>query len=305
MTEAVSQGASAPSAIGESGSSQSTASGKRVYVPEHKQQPAKADPPQQAPTFKGTKHRIKVDGQEAEVDYDDLVGGYQKAQSSARRFQEANRLANQSQEVLKKLEQGDIGFLVEKLGAQKAKDLFEQYLINDMEHEALPEAEKRARRLEGENKKLLSEKQQFEQWKAEQEKGSYLEKAHKEIDDSIAEALTKLGRKPTPRVVLRIVDDMIARMGDDSEGWDADTAAKAAIGSIHRDITDYLSDMPAAELVKILPESVLKTIRQHEVAQVMDKKSTIRVKAEKQGQAPVKKKTIADAFKDIETRFAR
>ncbi len=229
------------------------------------------------------------------------------ARCQRRRFQEASRLASQAQEIEKRLEAGDVDFLVNKMGAQKAKQLFEDYLIKEMEYEALPEHEKSALQIKQENDALKRQIDAIRKRDSEAEKNSYLETAHKEIDDQVADALSKLGRKPTPRVVLRIVDDMIARLGsNESGGWDADTAAKSAISSIHQDIADYLGGLTAQEIVQVVPPEVLKLIRQHEVAQVMDTRSKVRTKAPgAAGTTRPKSRGFEAAFKDLEKRFTR
>lgn len=310
MSEAAASGISVPTAAGESkGADTTNATGKRVYVPENKpkQKPVEQQK-QEAPVsdFRSTKHKVKFGDREEDVDYEELIRGYQNGKESTRRYQEAAQMSKQSKEVIENLESGNVKWLVDKLGPQKAKDLFEQFLIEDMEYEALPESEKRAREAE---KKLQAYEEQEKARKAEDEdrrKVAFLERAHEEIDEQVAAALEKVGRKPSPRLVLRIVDDMIAGLGGDESGqWDADKAAHKAIQSVHQDIVEFLRDVPASELVKLLPEPVLKSIRQHEVNQVMGEKSQTRVKAERPAVHSQKKKTIAEAFNDINKRFTR
>lgn len=303
MSEATGQ-----AAVSGSGVSTGAVPGKRVYVPEQTpKQAAKAEPNvEQAPTYKGTKHKVKLDGNETEVDYDELVRGYQKATASDRRFQEANKMASESKEIMSRLESGDVKWLADKLGGQKAKELFEDYLIQQMEFDALPDSEKRARQLE--SKLSAAERQLKDRDDAdkEREKQSWMQKAHDDIDREVSEALKKLGRTPNPRLVIRIVDEMIARANDEAEGWNVDEAAQFAVKGIHQDITDYLGDMPASELVKILPQSVMKAIREHEVNQVLDQRSAKRTKApEKAGGDRPSKVGIADKFKELEKRFMR
>ncbi len=81
MSEASGQGAVASTGTN-GGESQSLASGKRVYTPGQGQQQAATNLKEEVPTYKGTKHRVKLEGEEREVDYDDLVKGYQVGQVS-------------------------------------------------------------------------------------------------------------------------------------------------------------------------------------------------------------------------------
>lgn len=63
MTEGSASGAAAPS-VSNSGESTALASGKRVYTPPPQDQREAAE----KPTYKGTKHKIILEGREAEVD---------------------------------------------------------------------------------------------------------------------------------------------------------------------------------------------------------------------------------------------
>lgn len=306
MTEA-SQGANA-SNDSVSGSSNNQVSGKRVYVPEHKTAPTNAEPPKPAPTFKGTKHKVRVEGQEFEVDYDDLLTGYQKAQASSKRFQEASKIHQESKPVIEALEKGDIKFLVNKLGPDRAKQLFEDYLVEQMEYESLSPIEKKAIEAERRAKQLEEQLEARKKQDAEAEQKEKLTKAHDEVDAQVSEALKKIGKKPTPRLVVRIVDEMISDMTTGNDTFDADKASAKAIRSVHQDISEFLSDMSAADAIQILPPQLLKAIREYEVQQVMGEKSKIRVKPEAKPQsntASNKAKSITEAFKSIEQRFAR
>lgn len=304
MTEA-SQGTAVSN---ESVGSNTQVSGKRVYVPEQKAQPTNAEPPKPAPTFKGTKHRVRVEGQEFDVDYDDLLSGYQKAQASSKRFQEASKIYQESKPVVDALERGDIKFLVGKLGPDKAKQLFEDYLVEQMEYESLHPSEKKAIEAERRAKALEEQLEARKKQDADNEQKQKLTKAHEEVDTQVSDALKKIGKKPTPRLVVRIVDEMISDMTTGSDNFDADKASQKAIRSVHQDISEFLSDMSASDAIQILPPQLLKAIREHEVNQVMGEKSKIRVKPEAKPQgstASSKPKSITEAFKTIEKRFAR
>lgn len=281
--------------------------GKRVYVPEHKAPPQNAEPKQPAPTFKGTKHKVRIEGQEFDVDYDDLVSGYQKAQASTKRFQEASKIYQESKPVVEALEKGDIKFLVNKLGPDRARQLFEDYLVEQLEYEQLSPAEKKAIEAERRAKELEQQLEDRNKQDADRAKQQTLSKAHEEVDRQVSEALEKLGKKPTPRLVVRIVDEMISDMTHGDDSFDADKASRRAIRSVHQDISEFLGDMSAADAIQVLPPQLLKAIREHEVSQVMDQKSKIRVKPDKQQNEPTgnKARTVTDAFKNIEKRFTR
>lgn len=299
-------GASAPTAI-------VNGSTKREYVPTPKVQAPtqskdsstqKADDPFAA--FKGTKHKVTIDGKPAEVDYETLVRDYQIRQASDRRFQEASQKEKQAAAIQSALERGDVSFLVEKLGKQKAKEVFENFLIEDMEYEALSPAEKRARELEQENKNLKSEKEKAEERQKAKELDAARAKAHEDLDTEVGEALKEIGRKPTPRLVIRIVDEMMARLDAKEQAFPAKEAAKHAIKGIYADIAEYLPQLETSELIKVLPADVIEKIRQYQVEEVLGEKSQRRTKPSTPSRPKESKKMGVDEwFKNLDTKFKK
>lgn len=242
--------------------------------------------PDLSPNFKGTKHKVKIDGREMEVDYDELVSDYQARKSSMQRFNEAQKLANEAKEKLSKaeqfekaLEQGDIKWLEQKLGKAKAKEVMENYLIEQLEYEQLSPEAKRALELEEENKRLKQKQEDDEKSAKQKAKEDADRKAHAQLDNEIKEALKGLGRKPTPTMALRIVDEMIiAREGKKGE-ISAKDASVRAIKRIHGDIKEYLPGLSAEELRQVIPQEVIDALREDEIKRVTGEKSQVRRRA--------------------------
>lgn len=261
--------------------------------------PAKApEAKTEAPDFKSTKHKVKFGGQEAEVDYDELVRGYQNAKESTRRYQEASQKLTEAQKVDQALANGDTKFLVEKLGPEKARKIFEDYLIEQMQYEQLPPAEK-ALRSERQKREAL-EKQiadsQQEQQQAERERVS--QAAYEDLDREVGDALKAVGKQATPRLALRILDHIEAGIRAGAV-VPASKAYEFAVQGIKEDIGHYMTDMPIEEAAKIIPKEFLDRLMSHQVNQVLDKKQAKRSPAPRaqESEAP---KSINDWFKEKE-----
>lgn len=226
------------------------------------------------PNFKGTKHKVKIDGQEREVDYDELVTDYQTRKAAMQRFNDAKKLADESRDKTSRLEQieqalekGDIKFLIDKLGRDKANELFENHLISEMEYKQLSPAERRAIELEEENKQLRKKDEDAAKAAEADRKAAIAKQAHAQLDSEIKETLAGLGRKPTPRMALRVVDEMIiAREG--KKEISAKDAAGRALKRIHGDITEYLPGLSIDELRQVIPQTVIDQLREDEVKRV-------------------------------------
>jgi hypothetical protein len=314
MTEAAASGASASTT-----SDVQTASGKRVHIPQKQQ----AAPPEQAQTqapaqpetpwwetLKGKKLPVKIDGNEEEVDFDELRSGYQKARASKERFEKAQRMAQdayqrqqEASKIQQALETGNFEFVESKLGRDRTVKLFEDYLIKQMEYESLSPAEKTAM---AEKRRADQLAAQIEKIKADDERKRFeaeSAKAQQEIDTEVSQALQKLGRKPTPRLVLRIADEMIARL-QGQQPVTAEIASQAAMQGIYQDIGEYLPQLDDETLLKVIPKEVQDRLRKYEVSRVMGEKSQVRVKPQNTREPP-KKFGIEEKFKEIEKRFMR
>ena len=253
-----------------------------------------------------TKHKVKIDGKEEEVELEKLIANYQKAQAADKRFQEAARKEKEAQSVMQALESGDLKFLEQKLGKAKAKALMEDYLIQDMEYEALPEAEKRARKLEEENKSL---KQMQEEAKKAEEKQKYeaeLSQAQQEIDNEVHQALAELGMKPTPVLAVRIVDEMIAKLEGKKEAIPAKVAAERAIKRFQAEIGEYLPTLSVEQLKAVRPPKVIDQLREAEVNRVLGERSQRRTKpAQSSSTKQTKPVGIDEWFNRIEKKITK
>lgn len=253
-----------------------------------------------------TKHKVKIDGKEEEVELDKLIANYQKAQAADRRFQEASQKEKQAQAVMQALESGDLKFLEQKLGKQKAKTLMEDYLIKEMEYEAMPAAEKRALELEQENKSLKQQQEELQKAEKQKKYEAELSQAQQEIDAEVHQALSELGMKPNPVLAVRIVDEMIAKLEGKKEAIPAKVAAERAIKRFQAEIGEYLPTLSVEQLKQVIPQSVIDQLRQEEVNRVLGDRSQRRTKpAQSSSTKPQKPVGIDEWFNRIEKKITK
>ena len=275
------------------------------------QQQTQATQPKQAQAqavepWKDAKHKVKFGGEEREISYDELIRDYQNAKESTRRYQEAAKLSTEAQRVNQALERGDVNYLVDKLGPQKARQMFENYLIEQYEFEELPP----------ERKELLSERrrrEELERKMSEMEEGSkkarqeeMAQRAVQELDAEISEALAEAGKKANPRLALRIIEQIEASIKAKGERIPAKQALKYAQRSMTEDIGSYLSDLSPDEAMAILPKSLIDSLMKAKVDRVLDSKNSMRSKlgAKEVGKSD-EPMTIEKKFAEMEKRFKR
>lgn len=261
------------------------------------------------PNFTGTKHKVKIDGQEIDVDYDELKSGYQSNRAAQQRFQQAAEKEKQSQAFIAAVETGDYKPFEQKYGKQKLKEWMENYLIGDLEEEDLKKnnpSEYRARQLEQQLKEKERAEQELKAKEEQSKKDQALKRAAEEIDTEVNEALKSLGKKPTPRMAARIVDEMLIRLEGKNQKISGSEASKYAFKAIEADISEYLPTLSEEQLLSVIPREVIDRIRQHEVNQVVTQRSAKRVKApDSSGSKQQKPKNIDSWFETREKQLKR
>lgn len=267
------------------------------------------------PDFKAFKHKVPVNGAEIEVDYDELRRGYSHAKAANQKFQKAAEIERSARErqghadsILKRFEspQDALGLLVEKFGKKEARQYLEDFLLDEMEYESLPEAEKRAREYEKRTKALETELAEERRGKDEQRKAQIEAKAHSDIDKEVGDALAKMGRKVTPRMVIAVVDEMLLQGQMQKRRVSADEAIPHFTRTQEANALEWLSGVEPGEAMKKLPKAFLDALRQHEVQQVLGDKQRRRsapVEAAAKGQP--KKVGLDDWYKNKQSQLEK
>lgn len=284
------------------------------------------EPPSAAapPDFRKLKHKVRVEDKDDEVDYDELVRGYQKARASDQRFQTAKQMMREV-EAFKK----DPFAALKSAGVDKAqiKQMAEQLLLEEIEWEALSPAEQRAIKAEHEAKSVKEELEKRTKAEKAKEREAAETQAVAEIDEEIGQALKAMGRRPTPRLVARITETLIAdyerqlqalraehgeELPEDAysrlQRMPADRAVKHVQREYVSDIAEYLASLPIDEVRKVLPKELLDGLRQADVAQVLaqDPAGSRKPKAEqppRQSREKAKRMSSDEYFKKLEEKW--
>lgn len=218
--------------------------------------------------FAGTKHKIRVDGKDVEVDYDDLKRRASHSTAAADRMKqtaEYRKTAEPMVNAIESFKNGDAGPLVELVGIDAAEEFAEAILKSRVEYDELSDEEKEIQRLKHENQGYKSKEQKAAEAAKAKRVADAEAVAAKQINTEIAELLQQKGRKSTPRMVARAVEYMLAHL-EQSKDQSRLTSADA-FDRVRQDmsveIPEYLEGMSPEELVEVLPESVLDALEKH------------------------------------------
>lgn len=222
------------------------------------------------------KFRAKVDGSEEDVELDEetIQRDYQKWRASEKKFQEAARKNEETKKYFEDLKK-DKWKVFHDLGLDPHAEA-ESLLIEKMKLEMMSPAERRAYDLEKENMTYKERLQAAES--REQERQAEFAKQKQEavelqisadLGQEIVDAIKATGAKPSPRLVTRMAEHMLAKYSSTGEKLSAADALKFARRSLVDDASSYLADLPLDEVKKILPKTFLDGLRKSDVEAVL------------------------------------
>jgi hypothetical protein len=268
------------------------------------------------------RRKVKIDGVEEEVDVDSVVRDYQKYKSSEKRFQEAAQLRKEAQakeelinQLLTKAQSGDLSWLKGLVPDDQLRGWAESQLLEHIDWESKPEAERRAIMAERKARELEERVNEFTQTKEREEASKMEEQVYQEVESEIIDAIKTMGldMKLTPRYIRRIAEHLQANIGASQDPQykpiSAKVAAQKAFKSLKVDTQELLSILPLNEVLEMLPPSVRKGIRQADVEDAIAQAPMMRARKEQGSsqaspRSKLKHQPSEDAFKELEKRFS-
>jgi hypothetical protein len=222
---------------------------------------AKAQPDVES-ILKSTKHRVKVDGEELELDYDELKRRASHSSAADKRMQ----AAAEGVKLAKAIQEGDYGQVIKKIGYDNFKKLAESVILAELEFEQMNADQQKAYELEQElNQRKAADKEREEQSKAEQWRAA-VQSAAESIDKDIETALKSINRKPTAKLVYLIAQEM-ERALVDRQPITATEAINRLQGTLKDAVPDWLNGLSIEDARKLLPDLLAK-LRQSEIEAV-------------------------------------
>ncbi len=262
-----------------------------------------------------SKFKLKVDGEEQEVDADTLVRERQKYLASEKRFQEASEMRKSVESLLQRAQQGDLSWLKGLVPKELINKWAESELLEHIEWEKKPEAERRAILAEQKARALEEQMSAKERQQLEEQQRYFSDVAHQEIERDIVSAIKELGydKNVTPRLIRRIAEQMQASLeaSDDPQAKPipAKLASERAYKGMKVDARELLSILPPNEVLEMLPPKVRDAIRKAELDQAISD-VPLRMKKKLEGdletskpRTKVKRMPTDDWFNRMEKRF--
>src|SRR5882672_1842373 len=274
---------------------------QKVPVSEEPEPEVKADAPEEGVTSKEKpapkktekqepkpRYKVKVDGQESELDLDEILAGYQRAAASTKRSQEAAQTRKEAEALKAQLENA-----VQQLQSQSPEQILRA--LGRSEQEIAAFAEETLRRsleeakLSPKDRELAALRRQHQdlqaQIQASQERVAQIEQERQQaaaqsehdaevaryaakIDQELPLAMEKSGLPRTPMTAALVARVMAEQLDAGNDTFSMEDAAALARESITQWMTHFLSDdLPVETLRAIIPEKALQRIREAAVQQ--------------------------------------
>lgn len=268
-----------------------------------------AQTPNQAetvPNFKGTKHKLNIYGAEQELDYDEVIARAQKASAADERFRKASEMEKRLADLIESVKSGDHKALVRAFGKDAARKVAEDILKEEIEWASLSEAERRAIVAEQERDEIKTKYERDQESVRKQKMEAIENKVAQEVDMEIAEVLKSMKAKPTPRIIARIAEQMLAHHQATKQHLSAKDAWSRVQRDLQQEIEDYLPLLEPTDARQRLPGEWLDRLRKSFVDDVTTlKPSRSTTQSDSQSSKKNRRMATEDFFKKLDDKFSK
>jgi hypothetical protein len=216
------------------------------------------------------KFKVKVKGQEVEVDENELKRGYSHQQAANKEMQEAKRMKSEAQSIIDMLkDEGKLMEAVRQLG-HDPRGLSEKYLASIIEEELLDPKEREFRQ----TKEKLKQYEEGEKRQKEAEQ----QRIHKEMERKFSEDYTKQFTDVLDKADLPVTKETIGKMAFyikkaaeiDKYAMTAEEAAILVRDDFQKTYRSVVASADGEKLLKLLGEDVAAKIRKYDTSKVKD-----------------------------------
>lgn len=243
-------GASSPSANTPTESAQSSPDTKQANTPAVDEQP-----------WKKAKHKVKISGKESEINYDDLIRGYQLKEVSDAKLQEAAAMRRRLAEEWNAAD--PTGFFKSKnLDPEKwAEDLLLKKIklqnMTPAQREQMEAREKEDRDRED----FKRQKDEFEN----QQKQMLVDQVSQQLDTEFTDAFKAASVQADPILVDLMARRMEAHFDAKGEPMQAKQALEQTLTYLDQMVERKLQSLSADDVRKRLPKKLLDDLRKQDV----------------------------------------
>ena len=212
------------------------------------------------------KYKVKVLGEEREVDENELKRGYSHQQAANKVYQEGQKLKKQAEEFLSMLKDPEKFYEVAQKLGHDPRGLSEGYLVKKLEEEMLDPKER----------ELREYKAKWEAVEKEREK-VLINKYKADFEQQFISALEKMPDVVADKETVGRMAGYIKRAADIGFKMTPEEAAILVKQDEERKIRPRVSSLDGDALIKFLGEDVVNKIRKYDTSRLKDPEKMLRV----------------------------
>lgn len=218
------------------------------------------------------KHKLKVDGQEMEVDEEELKRGYAHQKAANKRLQEGMKAKKMAEDFMSAMKNPETLLdTLFKLGHDKTqvRKLAESFLAGELEEDMLDPREKELRSLKAELEKEKAEKKRQQDERENKIKEEMKKKFSEDYSRQFVDALKESGIPPTKAMVSEMAKYIArsAKIGFEMTAKEAAKLVKEDIEMAHRNL---YGEADAETLIKLIGEQGLQKVRTYDTSRLRD-----------------------------------
>lgn len=253
----------------------------QVAVPKKTQEKSSQETVKEAAQEALKKYRVKVDGEELEVDEDELKRGYSHQKAANKFLQEGKMARKQAEEFVQMMKDPKTFFeTAQKLG-HDPRELAEKYLAAQLEDELMDPKDKEIKTLRTEKEERDNEKAREKQKEDAKIQETLKAKYSKEYSDQFIGALQSSGLPPTKNTVGRMAS-YISRAAGIGFKMSADDAALLVREDLVMEHRAIIGESDGEVLIKFLGEDVTNKVRKYDTGRLKNPESNLRTPIEQE-----------------------
>lgn len=182
---------------------------------------------QEQPPWLKAKHKVKVNGRDLEVDYQDLVQNYGLQRAAHERFQEAAKMRQEAERLKQMFAQDPISAAVQAglIPEERAYEMMMKKVQERLEYEALDPVKRHELELREKEHRLRQREQNFQKQQEEARIGQMAEQYKSEYTKSFPEALQRAG-VPANERYIRQMTQLALQATQAGMDWKPDDVAR-------------------------------------------------------------------------------
>lgn len=235
----------------------------------------KKDDPTKAAIPEKKKLKLKINGQEQELDETDVIRKLQMGESAYKKFEEAAKERKKIESFKSGLKTNFVK-TVNEMGPEiglkptEIRQMVEDYLVEQIKVEQMNPEQRRIHEMEQEYKTLKEKETFYKQQEETKELMALQQKYAEEYDKSFSEALKQMNIPKTPFSIARMANYMSQAL-DNGYDLDPKDAAKLVNEDYRNDIRTTFKEMTGEQIIQMIGEENAKKIRSYDVSKIQNK----------------------------------